>query len=132
MIYFLGRVEPYHPMMEELFFRIENGRITGIISPIVTAELLVKPLKENRQMEISAIDSFLEEFPHLSRPPLDHKIAREAARLRAIEGHGLGDAFILALSLHEGCQAVVGNDRSTASRSKTIPYILLKNFLPSP
>jgi len=130
VIYFLDRVEPYYPMMEELFSRIENGRITAIISPIVTAELLVKPLKENRHLEIQAIDSFLEEFPHLHRPPLDHRIAHEAARLRAIEGHGLGDAFILALSLNEGCQAVVGNDRTTASRSKTIPYILLENFLP--
>jgi len=91
--------------------------------------MLVKPLREGDTPQADLIDALFQGPEHVEVYPVDRKVARRAAHLRAHLGLRLDDAFIVATAVEAGCDALVGNDALCARRVADIPYVYLDEAL---
>jgi predicted nucleic acid-binding protein len=91
--------------------------------------MLVKPLREGDAPQVELIDTLFQGPEHVEVHPVDRKVTRRAAHLRAHLGLRLDDAFIVATALDAGCEALVGNDALCARRVADIPYVYLDEVL---
>jgi predicted nucleic acid-binding protein len=125
LIYLFNRVEPYHALLDRLFRECQAGARTIVLSVISEAEMLVKPLREDDTLQVELIETLFQEPEHVEVCPVDRKVARQAAQLRARLGLRLDDAFIVATAVEAGCDALVGNDALCARRVADVPYLYL-------
>jgi predicted nucleic acid-binding protein len=100
-----------------------------VLSVVSEAEMLVKPLRERDMREVERIDALFQGPEHVEVRPVDRRLARRAADLRARLGLRLDDAFIVATAIEAGCDAVIGNDSLCARRVVDIPYVYLDRVL---
>ncbi|MBI1868755.1 MAG: type II toxin-antitoxin system VapC family toxin [Methylocystis sp.] len=91
---------------------IDKNEVVGVISELILAELLVKPLKEKDQ-ELADIYAELLDAPKgLETHPVSRDILIEAARQRAIHNTTkLPDAIHIATARLNKCRAFVTADR---------------------
>lgn len=112
LIYFLERHPRYYPLARELFRRIEEDRISAVMSSLVLTELLVPAYREEQTPTAERLIAVLQNFPHLKMIPLSCEIAAQAARLRARHGLRTPDAVHAATALHEQCAGLITNDHA--------------------
>jgi predicted nucleic acid-binding protein len=129
VIYALDDVAPYKELAQHLLRLMQQGLITGVVSTIVESETLVKPLRQQDWAVLAKVELFFRSSPNLVIRSFDRAVARRAAMVRAGSRLPLPDAIIVATGLEERCDALVGNDRSIASRSIGIPYLYLDNYV---
>ena len=99
-IYHLEGTEPYSQFTTKLFTALSQGRLSALASSLVFAELLVRPFVLGDEGKIRACEVFLKGLPGLEVYPVDERVAKEGARLRArygprttrcpSPGHGIG------------------------------------------
>ncbi|MBI4198182.1 MAG: PIN domain-containing protein [Chloroflexi bacterium] len=129
VIYAIENVEPYAELALRLLSFVESGRIIAVVSPIVEAEALVKPLRRRDFRLVQRIEMFFSRFPNLRVREVDRRIARRAAEIRAATLWTLPDAIIVATALEDRCDAMVGNDRKLASAVTGTPYLYMENYV---
>jgi predicted nucleic acid-binding protein len=110
LIYFLEQRPPYFDAAAEFFARIAAGDLTGIISALALAEVLVEPLRAGDAARAAAVSSVLRGYPHLALRDVDPDLAERAAELRARLNLRTPDAVHAATGLVEGAQWFVTND----------------------
>lgn len=99
--------DPFLP----LFADIDAGRVRALVTPITLAEVTTGPLKARREALAERYRRALTRTGGWSLRELDADIAVLAARLRIRHKLKLPDAFQLAVTVHEGCDALVTADR---------------------
>ena len=129
LIYYLERVRPYYPLMNNALDALQRGGVVGVLSTIVEMEILVKPIREQDQALVDVTEHFLQRTPNLLVRPLDRAIARRAAQVRAATRLAPPDAIIAATALEERCEAIVGNDARMAARLVGIQYLYLDDYI---
>ena len=123
IIYFLTGREPYMAHLVPLFNRVLTGQTTAFVSTVTEAELLVRPEKEgDREAALHIADLLSEDGIEVI--PMNRRIARRAASVRARHDLAPADAIIVATAIESGCDAVVGNDRRW-QRLDEIDYVHL-------
>ena len=127
IIYFLQGISPYDVLLHPLFILIEEGRLRAVISAITEAELLVGPLKKNDSEALAKVQLLLNGFPGLKVMPVSRQISQMGASIRAETDLPLPDALIIATAQADGCDAIIGNDRSW-SRIRAPEVILLGDY----
>jgi predicted nucleic acid-binding protein len=124
LVYLLQGVSPYAPWLDRLFASVEAGEREAVVSVVVEAELLVKPIRDHDTPMLQRIAALLA-HRQTRVIPADRDVARSAARIRADLRLGIPDAFVVATAVATGCDALVGNDARCAKRVTQIPYIYL-------
>ncbi len=129
VIYFLEGLPPYHELAWHLHQLLGRGLLLGVVSTIVEAEVLTKPIREQDQGAVDNAEIFFRATPNLVVRSVDPIVARRAALVRAQTQLLLPDAIIVATALEEHCDAIIGNDRRMASQLREIPYISLQDYV---
>lgn len=127
LIYHVEQHPVYAPMLEGLFERIGDGRLTAVCSAVTLAECLVAPLKQNNH---DAYQMFLEVALHARNTifvPVDADTSQRAAELRVRYNLTLTDAFQVAAAVLSGCDAFLTND-TDLKRVREISVVVLEDF----
>lgn len=88
---------------------VRPGRNPATISAATVTEILVRPFRAG-SAAVAIVEAFLRHFPNVVTEPVDHEVAREAARLCAATGIRTPDALVLATASVRGIPVVVAND----------------------
>lgn len=129
LIYHLEDVEPWSALTTMAFDLIASEQVSGFISAVSVAELLVKPFAAGAQTAESA-ERFLLSIPNVAIAPVDYAISRRAADLRARYRARTPDALIIATALILGIDRILTNDvRLEAYESEGVEILLLSRFV---
>ena len=97
---------PLHALLAE----IEARRLDAVTSEITLAEMLVRPLREERDDLARVYETFLTPRASFAVVPVSRDVLVEAARLRATARLKLPDAIHAATARQSGCAALLTND----------------------
>jgi predicted nucleic acid-binding protein len=131
-IYHLEGAEPYSRFTTKLFTALSQGRFSALASSLVFTELLVRPFELRDEGKIRACEAFLKGLPGLEVHPVDERVAKEGARLRARYSLRTPDALHLATALVHGATAFLTNDQEFRKARGCGLEILLVGELLSP
>ena len=110
-LYLMENDERYEAPLDRFFSAMDEGRFRVIASTIVLAEVLVKPYRLEQWEIAKKYELIFEGIPHLSQLPVDRKIARTAAKLRAAHSLLTPDAVHLATAVTSEADFFLTNDR---------------------
>jgi predicted nucleic acid-binding protein len=91
------------------------------------SEVLVQPILSGRSDLQKSYRDLLLRSSNFRILPITVTIAEAAARLRAVYGLRLPDAFQIAFAIDSGCQAMVSNDHSMR-RITELPILVLDDL----
>jgi len=100
----------YGEVTNDVFDKIERGRIKAVTSTITVAEILTKPMKDGNEEAVRDYKYVLQNLPNLEIVPITFEIAEQAASLRAKYNLRVPDAIQLAVCITNDAQAFVTND----------------------
>jgi predicted nucleic acid-binding protein len=124
VIYFVEKNPSFAPKVLDVFQRLDDSRLTAVVSPITLAECLVAPYRLSQPEVAQAFLVLLAESENVLLYPIDEITADTAAELRARYNLTLTDAFQLAVAIQSGCDAFLTND-SDLKRVTEIPIIVV-------
>lgn len=102
--------------------------IDTITSVITLSECLVKPIKQNDMLLVSAYERFFMKTHGISLIPVTFEISRLSADLRALYNLRTPDALHIATALETGCEAFLTNDVAL-KRIKEIRILVLDEIV---
>lgn len=123
-IYFLEQHPVYHESCDEVFGRLERGRIQAATSTLTLMEVLVQPYRLNKEELVLKYYSLFTTYPRLQWIELSREIADRAAELRADYRLKTPDAIHLASALSCGATGFLCND-TIFRKVKEIECLLL-------
>ncbi|MDJ0447739.1 type II toxin-antitoxin system VapC family toxin [Methylocystis sp. JR02] len=95
---------------------VRNGGAIGVISELVVAELLTKPLENDDAEMYEAYVSLFDSSRTIETHPIDQRVLVRAARLRAtVKSLKMPDAIHAATAQIQGCAGFVTADRRLLS-----------------
>lgn len=109
-IYFPEQHPRYHPLAEELFRRVEGGRLSACASMLVLTELLVPYYRNGDPTRAAGLSAAVRSIDNLSMVSSTAPAAERAALLRARHGIRTPDAVHAATGLLHGARWLVTND----------------------
>lgn len=110
-IYFVERNPRYFDFCDEIFRRVEEGRIEAMTSTLTMTEILVQPYKMKKDELVLKFYSLFSTYPHLKWIDLTLGISDLAAKVRAERHMKTPDAIHGASALFSGATGLVCNDR---------------------
>lgn len=110
VIYYVETNPRYVALMDAVFDRIADGRLSGVASAITLTETLVQPLRRVAHELADRYRDLLTESENFETRPVTLAVAETAADLRARYGLHTADAVVAATAIQSGCQALVTND----------------------
>lgn len=94
---------------------LRGGDAVGVISELVVAELLTKPLETGDKELCDAYEALFESSSTIETFPIDRHVLVQAARLRAtVKSMRMPDAIHVATAKLHNCAAFVTADRRLA------------------
>ncbi len=124
VIYFVEQNPEFSSKVQEVFERLDDGKLTAVVSPITLAECLVLPYKQKKPEIAQIFTELLTNSESVVFYPIDEVVADKAADLRARYNLTLTDAFQLAIAIQAECDAFLTND-ADLKRVKEISIIVL-------
>jgi len=124
VIYFVEKNPDFAPKAEEIFNRLDDGKLMAVVSPITLAECLVLPYKQKNSDVAQIFTDLLVNSESVLFYPIDEVTADKAADLRARYNLTLTDALQLAVAIQSDCDAFLTNDIDL-KRVTEIPIIVL-------
>lgn len=108
--------------------RVQDGHLTGCVSALSLAEVLVKPLERGLDGLADLYRVVFHEMPNLEMVPVDKEVASRAASLRASHGLGMGESIMLACALSAGATAFV-TDKRMEAKVNGLEVFVLEDYL---
>jgi predicted nucleic acid-binding protein len=127
-IYFFEQDAQYGPACKFLMQQIADGVFSGIITPITTAELLVKPLRMGRNDLADCYRDALRSLPNSRLVDLSPEAGFMAGALRAKYGLPLPDMLQVAIAMESDSRVLITNDKAM-QRIKEINIVLLSALI---
>jgi predicted nucleic acid-binding protein len=124
IIYFVEKNPIYAAFVQPVFEHLDEGKITGVVSPITLAECLVLPYKIGRLDLIQIFTELLVYSQQVIFCEIDQTIADKAANLRARYNLTLTDAIQIATAIQAGCDAFLTND-ADLKKISDLPILFL-------
>lgn len=113
VVYYVEHHPEYFDRVQQIFDRIDDGRLTGVTSPVTLAECLVVPCRLNLTQLQADFSQLITRGANTLFMPLGEAGARRAAELRGALGLSLTDAIQAATAIESGCEALLTNDNGT-------------------
>ena len=117
------------PFTRSLFRAMEAGEVAGQTSALSLYQLLVESYRRGEDSTASRIEQLIGSIPGLRVIPLDGRIARQAAQVRAQIGGGIERSVQLATALSEGADLFLAQ-RSSLRRVAGMAIESLDGFQP--
>ena len=111
VIFYVEKNPTYLDRVNDIFGRIDDGRLEGIVSVTTLAEVLVLPLRAGFAPVVDTFVRLLTQGQGMSFVALGVSAALKAADVRARYNLALADALQVAAALEAGCDALLTNDR---------------------
>jgi len=127
-IYLIEEHAQYLPVVEPMFSAISAGTLAAVTSSLTLLEVLVQPLRASLPTLADKYERILTQSSGVQMIPLDLRILRAAAALRAVTAMKTPDAIQLASALAAGCTAFLTNDRRIPSVSG-LPILRAQDYL---
>lgn len=127
LIYLFEDHPQFGPTAEFIIDQIASGRFKGVITPITLAEMLVKPLKENRPDITDNYRSALRHLVNVDVIDIDVSIGEMAGALRAQYGLPLPDMMQVACALKYDHPTLITQDKRMA-QVEEVRVVMLKDF----
>jgi len=118
----------YSELTTVILERVQDGHLTGCVSTLSLAEVLVKPLERGLDGLADLYRVVFHEMPNLEMVPVDKEVASRAASLRASHGFGMGDSIVLACALQAGTSAFI-TDKNIKAEVKGLKVLALEDYL---
>ena len=109
-IYHFEENPAYATYTEDLFNRIESGRVRAVTSALTLHEILTGARKAGNPELVSIYRNLLGSFPNLHFVPFDASLADISSDLRARYGLRTPDAIQVATAIHQRADTFVTND----------------------
>ena len=127
LIYSVERVEPYRTLLEPMWQGAQDGNLTIVSSPVLVAEVLVKPIRDgNTEIEMQYRELFGANAVRLLEA--SYAVFEDTARIRAETALATPDALHAATALRAGCALFVTND-TDFRRVEDLPVVVLDDLL---
>lgn len=110
LIYFVEKHPLYFDLMETIMSTIADGTVSGISSTLTLTELLTQPLRLGKASLVNQYEAIMVNTIGFRLVPLDLKICRTAAELRAQHNLKTPDALQVAAAIQTECHAFLTND----------------------
>lgn len=127
-IYFLEKNPGYLKVVRPMFKGIENDEISAVTSTITLIEVLVLPLRLNKEFLAEQYREILLYSKGLDLFEVSHKISEYSAKLRAKYNLRTPDAIQIATGIINNANIFVTNDTSL-KKIDEIKVLILKDFL---
>jgi predicted nucleic acid-binding protein len=127
-IYFIEAHPAFGSLVRPMMQSISRGEKEGVSSAVTLAELLVKPLQENRPDLARQYRNALVGQTHFRLVAVEESVAEAAALIKARYGFGLPDAIQLATAELEGAEVFVTNDRDLR-RFSEVRVVVLEDYV---
>jgi predicted nucleic acid-binding protein len=114
-IYHFEENPEYVSFTEDLFEKIESGRLRGVTSVLTLHEVLTGARKAGDARLVSLYRDLLMAFPNLAMMPFDAYIAEISSDLRARHGLRTPDAIQVATAVRHKAETFITNDERLAS-----------------
>ncbi len=124
VIYFVEKNPDFALKAQEIFSRLDDGKLMAVVSPITLAECLVLPYKQENPDVAQIFTDLLVNSESVLFYPIDEITADKAADLRARYNLTLTDALQLAVAIQAECDAFLTNDIDL-KRVKEISIIVI-------
>ena len=131
IIYAVEEVCPYVDLLTEVFQGIDDGRYGCVLSPLVTTEVLARPLRNGDALLARRFRTMLGNLRDARMVPFDLSVAERAADIRARYGLRTPDAIHVATALHAGCTHILTNDRAW-QRVTECAVVVLQDVVAAP
>ncbi len=129
LIYYIEEHPDYLSLADELFNALDSGNARGMTSVLTLQEVLVKPLRENRQDLADKYQQLLTNSTSVTLYEVDQAVCETAARLRAkYLWLRTPDALQLATAIMHNAQVVVTNDERWRAISEVV-VLVLRDFI---
>jgi predicted nucleic acid-binding protein len=110
-IYFIEEHFQFLPIVEPVFSSVADGSLAAVTSSLTLLEVLVHPLRANLPALADEYEQILTQSSGVKLIPLELRLLRVAAHLRAATHLRTPDAIQLASALKAGCTAFLTNDQ---------------------
>jgi predicted nucleic acid-binding protein len=124
VIYFVEKNPVYLEKSQSIFSRLDERKMTAVVSPITLSECLVLPYRSNNTEIAQIFNDLMVNSESVLFYPIDETTADKAANLRARYNLTLTDAIQFAVAIQSKCDAFLTNDVQL-KRVKEIPVIVL-------
>ncbi len=111
-IYLFEAHPAYADLCEALVGHMAQGCFSGVVTPITAAEILVKPLMQNRPSIADRYRAAIRSLPNAVLATLDEEVAFMAGALKAKYKLPLPDMLQAAVALSFPARTLVTNDRA--------------------
>jgi predicted nucleic acid-binding protein len=126
-IYLFEDAPALGPLCEHVLELAADGVFSGAVTPVTAAELLVKPLQQERGDLADRYRLALSGLPNVRMKELTSDAGWLAGALRAKHGLPLPDMLQIAVALQSPRPALITNDRALKKVGE-LPVFLLSDF----
>ena len=119
LIYFIEGNSPHQAKLKDIFAALDKGEFTFVTSALTILEVLVQPIRKNRQDLVNQYKHILTTASGISIIEINTTIAFKAAELRAKYNLKTPDSIQVAVALEHGANYFFTND----FRLKTVTEI---------
>lgn len=98
------------PILSDLFYRIDAGRIVGVTSVVTLSEVLVQPIIQGNRELCGRYRDLLLHSGNFLTLPINFSMAELSSMLRANHRLRTPDALQVSAALDAGCEAFLTND----------------------
>jgi len=127
-IYLFEDAPRFGPVCEFIVDQAGLGRFQGVITPVTAAEILVKPLRQNRPDLADQYRFSLANMKNIEPVGLPFEIGFLAAGLRAKYRMPLPDMVQAACALQSETPTLITNDRSMR-KVEELTVLLMEDFV---
>lgn len=110
VIYFVEKNPAFETKVQDVFQRLDEGKLRAVVSPITLAECLALPYKLGKPDVVQIFTDLLVNSESILFYPMDEITAAKVADLRARYNLTLTDAFQLAIAIQSECDTFLTND----------------------
>ncbi len=111
-IYAIEGYPEYQSILTSLFSLFDEGTYSAVTSELTLAEVLIKPMKENKKEIQQLYEELLRPSDVLTISTIDRQILIDAAKIRASSDTILlPDAIHLASARNQNCSSFITNDK---------------------
>ena len=110
LLYFVGEVQPYLPLLEPFFEAVDEGLVGVVTSTLTITEVLVYPFRTGDSRLLTEYKDILLHSSHIRTLDITPDIAEKAAELRAKHNLKTPDAIQIATAISVGATTFLTND----------------------
>jgi predicted nucleic acid-binding protein len=128
LIYYVEEHDRFLPVVEPLIEAIAKGQVIAHVSVVTLMEVLVRPLREQRNDLVERYMTILTSSDFLNLHVVDEAVSQRAAWIRAFYRLQTPDSIIAATAVQANCSHIVSNNAEDFQRIRELSVLPISAF----